>query len=116
MIARLILTLALVLTSACVSSSLPEGADYRHAYFAALSDYNQAKRIAAAYVKHAPAAQGERILALVELTDARIKDFESYRRSRRVLASARDFRGISRLIKGATLELRAFLAARKASR
>lgn len=111
-ILSIVIALAFVVAG-CASTSLPEGADHRHAYFAALADYNQAKRVAAAYARRAPKPQIERILSVVDRTDRAIKNFELIRRTARRRLSNREYEAIADAILAATQELHAFLAARR---
>ena len=66
---------------ACVSASLPSGADYRHRYFASLADLNQAKRAALVYSK-LPDTPDEHVAAIADVLeeiDADILTFEKLR-------------------------------------
>ena len=79
-----IFSLALVAAFAfgCVSNSLPEDADYRHRYYAAFADYNQAKRVALAYVR-LESTPDEHVFAIhtaVLRTNMEIIRFEELRR------------------------------------
>lgn len=71
------------LVAGCVSSGLPQGADYRHRYFAGLADYNQAKRAALAYVLIPDTSREDavEIAEIVREADEWIKQFEEIRRA-----------------------------------
>lgn len=76
-----LLVVLVAMSAACVSTSLPEGATPQHRYFAAVADYNLAKRAALKYVQEptTSAAHTKTILDAVEKSDAGVKAFDQIR-------------------------------------
>ncbi len=96
----------------CVSPKLPDGADYRHRYFAALADYNQAKRAALAYVQleSTPVTHTARVVEIVNAADHRVRQFEDLRRAGRSLQT--DYTRVSVILEAASVELLEYVARR----
>jgi hypothetical protein len=71
-----------VMAAACVSTSMPEGSGPAHFYYAAVADYVQAKRVAAKYAGEimTPDEDVEKILDVMEETDAHVYAFDQIRR------------------------------------
>jgi len=93
------------LFSGCVSAGLPDEATPAHRYYAALADYNGAKRTALEYAKlpSTPDEHVETILAVVEATDSQLKAFEALRRDGAVGSS--NYALIATVLQQATEEL-----------
>lgn len=78
------ISLALVIGAvalACVSVGLPEGATPAHRYYAALADYNQAKRVVLAYVglPETSLSSAQAVVETVKATDLQVRKFEALR-------------------------------------
>jgi hypothetical protein len=97
-------------TYGCVSTDLPDDADYRHRYFAVLADYNQAKRAALAYVQipATPVEHIDAILSVINRADQRIRQFEATRRVSELLEA--EYTSITSLVTIAADQLRSYAA------
>lgn len=76
----LAIVLALLFSVSCVSAKLPKNASAEHGYYAAVADYNQAKRIMVEYLDEVPQSVAEEVLKIVLKTDKALKYFERVRR------------------------------------
>ncbi len=95
---------AVVLTFGCASYSVPEGALPEVRYYAAVADYNSAKRVAVAYAEspRTPVEHVYRIIEVVELADAELKAFEE---SRAALGGDAEYSSITLVLATAVRQL-----------
>lgn len=109
-----ILIVAGLASAGCVSTNLPEGADYSHRYYAALADYNLTKRAVLAYaqIPETPLSHIDAILTTVNRTDQRIRQFEALRKVDPSLVSAEDYDLVLKLIDLAAEQLRSYVVRR----
>ncbi|MEE8551589.1 MAG: hypothetical protein V3T08_10090 [Gemmatimonadota bacterium] len=107
------LALVAALAFGCVSNSLPDGADYRHRYFAAIADYSQAKRVALEYIslEDTPDEHVVALFNVVTRADFEVIRFEELRRAAQ--AQRADYVRTTRAVTLASDLLRAYAAGRQ---